>query len=126
MSVTKLRNSTAIDETLAVAAVSAALRRKYDDDNQVKSDRPTKGALPAVELTADDLGTYLRPMLANSCNSIDALLLDLRQLRERLMVDAGAVEQGIAEFKSLNQAILKLTEIVSQGVTHIQAPGIAV
>lgn len=126
MSVTKMRSSTAINETLAIAAVSTALRAKYDDDNQVKSDKSAKEAVPAVELAADDFGTYLRPMLANSCNSIDALLGDLHQLREKLMVDAGGIEQSITDFARLNRSVMKLTEIVSEEVTQIQAPSIVV
>jgi len=128
MNVAKFGRLTVIDTSAAIAAVDAAIMENVQGAGgaQTQSDKPVQDAPFSEELTADDVSLYLQPILARSCNSIDNLIGDLRHLRERLIIDGACIEQGIAEFANLNQSVMKLTAIVVEEVTHIQAPGVAV
>src|SRR5579863_4905368 len=123
MNVAKLHKLAAAGSSVAVAAVDAAVKANVGGGSGAhsQSDNPADGVPFSEELAADDVSLYLQPVLARSCNSIDALIGDLRHLRERLVVHGAGIEQGIAEFASLNQSVVKLTAIVLEEVTHIQA-----
>jgi hypothetical protein len=124
MNVSKLRNSTAIDKALGIAAVSAALKQKVEDNDsdQAQAGKPAQEASPGIELTADGVIEYLQRTSAISCARIDALISELRRLREKLVADGARIEQGIVGFATLNQSVVKLTEVVSDSVAHVEAP----
>jgi hypothetical protein len=123
----KLRNSTDIDKAPATPFVGAALKTSANDKggNQAQPDRPAQDVAPRVELTANSAGKYIEGISANSCGEIDALISDLRRLREKLVTDGGRLQQSIAEFGVLNQSVIKLTEVVSDSVAHVRAPSLA-
>ena len=123
MNVSKLRNSTATDNLLGVAAVSTALKTKLEDNggDQVQTDNRAKDASPAGELTTDSVTKYLQRTSAISCAEIDALISELHRLREKLVADSGRIEQGVVEFATLNQSVIRLTEVVSDSVAHVKA-----
>jgi hypothetical protein len=118
----KLRNSTAVDKALAIPSVGAALNGNDKDGKQAQADKPAQDARPRVEITADSTGKYIQGISAKSCGEIDALIGDLRGLREKLVADGGRVQQSIVEFTAFNQSIVKLAEVVSDSVTHVRAP----
>jgi hypothetical protein len=127
MNGSKLHNSTVIDKTLATTSVGPALKTNTNDKDgkQAQADKPAHDVNPRVELTADSAGKYIQGISANSCGEIDALIGDLRRLREKLVADGGRVQQSIVEFTAFNQSVVKLTEVVSDSVTHVRAPSVA-
>src|SRR5579863_444087 len=128
MSITKLRSSTAIDSALAIAAVNAALKApdaKDGGDNQTQANKPAQDVMQNVELTANGVTKYLQGIAAGSCVEIDALIKDLSSLREKLVVEGDRLEQDIVHFANLNHSVIRLTEVVADGVTHVKAPSIS-
>lgn len=125
MNESKLRNSTAIDKASATPFASVALKTNANDGevSRAQADNPVQDVLPRVELTADSAGMYIQGISGNSCGEIDALIGDLRRLRERLVADRGRLQQSLVEFGALNQTVIKLTEVVSDSVAHVRAPG---
>lgn len=127
MSIFELRNPTSIDPALGINAVSAALKEnaKENGGNRAQAGASAQDPPRRAEMTTGNVSTYLQAISATSCGEIDALISDLHQLRERLMTEGGRIEQGIAEFATLNQSVMKLTEVISDSVAHLQAPGVA-
>lgn len=123
MSVSKLRNSTVIDQPSGITAVLAAL--KTNDGDQAQANKAAEDVPVKTELTADSVTKYLQRTSAVSCSELDALISEMRRLREKLVADGGRIERGVAEFAALNQAVVRLTEVVSDSVAHIKAPGLA-
>jgi hypothetical protein len=124
MNVSKLRSSTAIDRAFGISAASAAPKKSTkinDGSPEAQSDRAAQSA-PSVGLTADAVSMYLQGISANSCDGIDALIGGLHGLRQRLVSDSDRIKQNIVEFAGLNQSVIELTRIVSDGVVHIRAP----
>lgn len=127
MSISKLRSSTAIDKALGMTAVNNALRTdlKVNSTDQIEVENPTLD-LPAKNgLTADTVSTYLKQVSASSCGEIDSLIGDLRGLREKLVTDGSRIEQNVVEFATLNQSVVKLTEVVADSVAQVKAPSLA-
>lgn len=127
MNIAKLRNSTAIDKAFEVAAVNAALKATETDNQgeQTQADKPAQDIPPGVELTAKSVSAYLHGISAHSCSEIDALINDLCGLREKLVTDGDRIERDVVEFATLNQSIIKLTEVIVDSVTHVKSPSIA-
>jgi hypothetical protein len=124
MSVSGPRDSIAIAKAMEMAAVSAEPEESVADGggNHAQGGKPAQDAAPAGELTAESVSAYLRRTSAVSCDELDALIGALRRLRETLAGDSDRIEQGIADFATLNQSVIKLTHVVSDGVAHVQAP----
>lgn len=123
MNVSKLRSSTAIDRALGITAVSAAANTEVKDnsDHHAQADKAAQDVLPRAELTADSLSMYLQRTSGISCAEIDDLISELRGLRDKLVADGGRIEQGVVEFATLNQSIVRMTEVVSDSVAHVKA-----
>jgi hypothetical protein len=124
MSVSKLDNSTAAEKASGIAAAIAAPGGSVEDTggNRAQNGTAAHDVPSADELTAENLSKYLQRTSAISCEELDALIRALHRLREKLVGDCGRIEQGIIEFTTLNQSVLKLTRVVSDGVDHVQAP----
>lgn len=75
--------------------------------------------------TADRVTTFVRGTTARSTREIDALINDLEGLRAKLVADSNQIEQDVVEFAALNQSVINLTEIISDGVARAKAPSIA-
>lgn len=97
---------------LAITALDTALNAKVGDNEQSQADKRVQDALPEAELTAQSVSLYLQGIAASSCSEIDALIGDLCALRKKLVVDGNRIEQGIAEFTTLNQSVNRLTEMI--------------
>lgn len=128
MNISKLRNSTAIDKALGMTAVNNALKidGKDDDAGRVQVEKPTLDLPGKNELTADRVSLYLKHVSASSCGEIDSLISDLSSLREKLVTDGGRIEHAVVEFATLNQSVIKLTEVVADSVAQVRAPSLAV
>jgi hypothetical protein len=127
MNIAKLRNSTAVDKAFEVAAVNTALKAAETDNQgaQTQADKPAQVLPPAGDLTAKSVSAYLHGISAHSCNEIDALISDLCGLREKLVTDSDRIERDVVEFATLNQSIIKLTEVIVDSVTHVKSPSVA-
>lgn len=117
MDITKTRTSTAAGRPLGISAVIAALEADEADGggNEVQMGK----AAPRIELTSDNVGMYLQGLSANSNDGIEALIDELRRLREKLVSDSGRIEHSIVEFAKLNQSIMKATKIVSDRIPDV-------
>ena len=126
MSISKLRNSTAIDKALGITAVNEALKTDVTINiaDRVQVENPTLD-LPKCTLTADAVNMYLKQVSASSCSEIDSLIGDLRGLREKLVADRSRIEQNVAEFATLNQSVIQLTDVVADSVAQVKAPSLA-
>ena len=122
MNRTKLRSSTAIDTVLELAVGAAASKSNAPSGlgEQAQADKPTESAGLGVALTPNAVSKYLQDMAANSCGEIDALISDLSALREKLAADTGRIEQDVVAFATLNQSVIKLTEVVVDSVAHVK------
>jgi hypothetical protein len=127
MSVSKLRTSTAIDRALRITAASVPVKKFSKADDGGLETQPDKGtqSLPLLDLTPDTASMYLQGISADSCEGIDALIGGLQGLRDRLVSDSDRIKQNIVELAGLNQSVIELTRIVSDGVIHIRAPSTA-
>jgi len=119
MSISKLRNSTAIDAILTNEAVTRVLtlNSKSDLDQSNKAPQDT-----APHTTVERVNGFLRGISENSTGEIDALISDLSVLRQKLVTDGSKIEQHVTDFAALNQSVLSLTKIVSEGVAQVKEP----
>lgn len=127
MSISKLRDTTAIDKALGMTAVNNALKNdfKLNGAGGGQVEKPTPVSSAKHELNADAVNMYLKQISASSCGEIDSLISDLRGLRETLVADGSRIEQDIAEFATLNQSVVRLTEVVADSVAQVKAPALA-
>jgi hypothetical protein len=120
MSMSKLRNSTAVDTILTNGTGISARKLNF---GQGEPDQPNKSPQVATPNTAADrVNGYLRGISENSTDEIDALISDLSALRQKLVTDGSRIEQDLTEFAALNQSVLSLTKIVSESVAQVKAP----
>jgi hypothetical protein len=124
MDVSESGSPTAVERGLGISAVIAALKAHETDSggNESQMERDNHGAAPGIEVTSDNVSMHLRGLSGNSYHEIEALVGELRRLREKLVTDTSRIEQRIVEFARLNQSIMKLTKLVSDRVGHVQVP----
>jgi hypothetical protein len=72
------------------------------------------------EAAANNLGTLMRRVCGTSTREIDNLISELRILREKLQADGNRVQRDIEEYAALNQSVIQLTKIISDGMTHVR------
>ena len=123
MNTSKLRDSTAIDKALALtAAIADETETRLDGDNegQHEGDNGDGEAAAAETPTADHAAMYLRGISASSSGEIDALVTDLQSLRERLVDDGARVEKNIIAFTTLNQSVMQLAKLISDGIAQVK------
>ena len=78
------------------------------------------------EAAANNLSTLMRRVSGTSTREIDNLISELRILREKLQADGSRVQRDIEEYAALNQSVIQLTKIISDGMTHVrQLPEVA-
>ena len=86
-------------------------RRDSSHSDQVDDD---------VKLASNNLETLTRRMSLTSTREIDSLIGQLKALREKVATDGGRVERQLAEYAELNQSVIQLTKIISEGLTHLK------
>src|SRR6185312_14154243 len=123
MSISKLRNSTAIDKALGMTAVNEALKADVmvNIADRVQVENPTLDVPVKDALSADAVNMYLKQVSASSCSEIS----NLRGLREKLVADRSRIEQDVAKFATFNQSVIQLTDVVSDSVAQVKAPSLA-
>jgi len=73
-----------------------------------------------VQLATNNLETLMRRMSGTSTREIDNLIGELKVLREKLATDGSNVQRELAEYAELNQSVIQLTKIISEGMTHLK------
>jgi hypothetical protein len=72
------------------------------------------------EAAANNLSTLMRRVSGTSTREIDNLISELRILREKLQADGSRVQRDIEDYAALNQSVIQLTKIISDGMTHVR------
>jgi hypothetical protein len=72
------------------------------------------------EVAARNLTSSFRRVSANATREVDNLISELQTLRDHLRADSSRIERGIAEYAALSQSVIQLTNIISDGVTHVK------
>jgi uncharacterized phage infection (PIP) family protein YhgE len=73
-----------------------------------------------VKLTTNELESLTRRMSLTSTREIDSLIGELKTLRQKLATDGSRLERQLAEYAGLNQSVIQLTKIISEGLTHLE------
>jgi hypothetical protein len=69
-------------------------------------------------LIADNISSLLQRVSASSVQEIDALISDLKILRERLHDDGRRVQRQIVQYASLSQAAMQSTKVIAESLGH--------
>ena len=81
------------------------------------------------EDAARQLAALVSRVSGDATREVDHLIGGLSHLRQKLDEEAARINHEIAEFTSLSQCVLQLTNIVSDGMSHVSnvadAPGVA-
>lgn len=72
------------------------------------------------EQAVGDLSALVRRVSSKSTREVDQLIDGLKSLRKKLDDSAHRVQREIVEYASLSQAVIQLTRIVSEGMTHVE------
>ena len=72
------------------------------------------------EIAADNVSGLLSRVSETSMREVDNLIADLRNLRKKMQADGSRVENNIEQFMALNQSVMQLTKIISDGMTLVK------
>lgn len=120
MSMSKLRNSTAVDTVLTNGVLANAQNLNLGQSDSNPFDKSLQD--PSQNTASDRVGAYLRGISEHSTDEIDTLIGDLTILRQKVVADGSKLEQDLTDFATLNQSVLSLTKIVSESVAQVKAP----
>jgi hypothetical protein len=79
---------------------------------------PRRQAADEGEAVANNLGLLLQRVSLNSVQEIDALISDLKTLRERLQQDSERMAREIVDYASLSQTAMQSSKTLAENVTH--------
>jgi hypothetical protein len=86
--------------------------------------RARRPRLPNVTGQADnDYSGLVSGISVQSIQEIDHLIAGLQGLRQKLHNDGDRLHQAIAQHAALNQSVIELTKIVSEGMTSVDKSG---
>jgi hypothetical protein len=123
MTVSDLNNSAVNDKMPDVTVAGTAPKADPKSGSAAQAEKRDGSPAPKVDLTPGGVSRFLNGISTSSCGEIDTLIGDLRVLREKLVGDGDRIERDLVEFATLNQSVIKLTEVVMDSVTHVKAPG---
>jgi len=72
------------------------------------------------EAATRNLGDLLRRVSDSSTGEIDALISELRQLREKLAADGHRLERDIIDYGALSQSVVEMTKIISDSMLQVK------
>ena len=72
------------------------------------------------EIAADNVSGLLSRISETSTREIDNLIADLRTLRKKMQADESRVQNDVEQFVALNQSVMQLTKIISDGTTLVK------
>ena len=70
------------------------------------------------ETVANNIGSLLQRVSANSVQEIDRLIGELKTLRDRLQYEAERVQREIVEYADMSQAAMQSTKIIVESLNH--------
>ncbi len=70
------------------------------------------------ETVANNIGSLLERVSANSVQEIDRLIGELKTLRDRLQYEAERVQREIVEYADMSQAAMQSTKIIVESLNH--------
>jgi hypothetical protein len=73
-----------------------------------------------VKLASNNIDALMRRMSLSSTREIDSLIAELKVLRAKVASDGSRVEHAVREYTELNQSVIQLTKIISDGLTHLK------
>jgi hypothetical protein len=73
-------------------------------------------------IAADNIGSLIQRVSANSVQEIDRLISYFETLRERLHDEGERVRREIEEFATLSQAAMQSTKIIAESLSHLKRP----
>jgi len=73
-----------------------------------------------VQLATNNLDALMRRMSLTSTREIDRLISELKILRDKISSDGDRVERQLADYAEFNQSVIQLTNIISDGMTHLK------
>ncbi len=79
--------------------------------------RQTNGENEAVTRNLSDL---LRRVSESSTSEIDALISELRLLREKLAADGHRLERDIIDYGALSQSVIEMTKIITDSMLQVK------
>jgi len=71
------------------------------------------------EMSANNLGTFLRRVSEVSTREIENLIGELRILREKLETDYDRLQSDFVDYAELSQGVMQLTAIIFDGVNGL-------
>jgi hypothetical protein len=71
------------------------------------------------EEVARELASLVGRFSGDATREVDHLIGGLSHLRQQLDDEAGRIHHEIAEFASLSQSVMQLTNIVADGMSHV-------
>ena len=81
------------------------------------------------EDAARELASLVNRVSGDATREVDHLIGGLSHVRQKLDDEAARIHHDIVEFASLSQSVMQLTNIVSDGISHVakvaEAPSIA-
>ncbi len=81
------------------------------------------------EDAARELASLVNRVSGDATREVDHLISGLSHVRQKLDDEAARIHHDIVEFASLSQSVMQLTNIVSDGMSHVakvaEAPSIA-
>jgi hypothetical protein len=72
------------------------------------------------EAATRNLGDLLRRVSANSTQEIDALINELRLLREKLTTDGQRIERDVVDYAALSQSVIEMTKIITDSMLQVK------
>jgi hypothetical protein len=72
------------------------------------------------EAATRNLGDLLRRVSANSTAEIDALISELRLLREKLTADGQRIERDVVDYAALSQSVIEVTKIITDSMLQVK------
>jgi hypothetical protein len=67
---------------------------------------------------ADDIGSLLSEISSTAVHEIDALIGELKIIRERLVIEAERVHREVADYAALNQSAIQATRSIVESLNH--------
>jgi len=107
--------------------------RSYTSHSRAAKDKPNEFASNIRELvrrqssatrglddTGDHASNFIGLVALERTREIDRLIDDLRRLRGKLEDEGNRVQRDVADYTSLSQSVVQLTQMVSDRMTHVR------
>lgn len=73
-------------------------------------------------VAAEPASRFVQGVSINSTTEIDDLVSELRNLRERLVVDVNLIQHHLTQYAALGQAVARLTWVSAESVARVTEP----